>query len=343
MRNGKGYLLPLLLLTVAAGAFVGTGCNKSDGIDNETVIRTPYGVYFSDRLGALYNTNDGKAFKTVFPTDGYSARAISTSGVNILWIKNNLHVSSDDGLNFNPSRIGGALLNPNPAANWSSMILDVPRHDRIYVATTTGTTNGVAYSENHGITWQDDISWAVSGVAPQSFAETKDGRLYALDNNGPRLFERLNKLAAWTEVTMNTALPPATYQLSHFNNTLVAADVNGAGGVFFSNDYGVNWYNYPGIPTNQEIFSINAPFEQVLLAGTDSAGIYRLNGNSFEPSNNGLAPFTKVYGIVGKQDMYKNEKIIQYVYIATSNGIFRSEDLGQNWTLVRPGDFRTIY
>ena len=80
-----------------------------------------------------------------------------------------------------------------------------------------------------------------------------------------------------------------------------------------------------------------------LASLNDSQGIFRLVGNSFVPSNNGLVPFTTVYGIVGKQDTYKNNVVRQFVYIATNKGIFRSEDLGQNWTLVRPGDFRTLY
>jgi len=347
MRSGKLYFLHTIILTVVIGSLIATGCRKENGIDNNKVVRTPYGLYFSDRLGAMYNTNDGKTFRVVFPTDGYNARAIATSGNNILWIKNNLHVSADNGLNFNPGRLStSGLVTPSPQAKWQNMILDVPSQGRVYMA-TANSTNGVAWSENNGITWDDDAAPAweggLSGLSIQSFSQLKNGELYAMDNSGPRLFMRKQKTDPWKEVVMVTPPPAGKCYLSHFNNALIAVDVTGAGGIFYSDDFGLNWTNYAGVPSNQELFSVAAPLDQVLLAGTDSAGIYRLVGDTFQASNNGLMPFTKVYGIVGKQDIYKNEVIKQFVYIATSNGVFRSEDLGQNWTLVRPGDIRVIY
>ena len=347
MRSGKLYSLHTILLTVVTGSLIGTACRKENGIVNNNVIRTPYGVYFSDRLGAMYNTNDGKTFRVIFPTDGYNARAITTSGTNILWIKNNLHVSADNGLNFNPARKNAGLITPAPTANWQSMILDVPSHGSVYMAASNvgSTANGVAVSQDNGVSWQDDVPFAdgVTGLSMQSFTQLKNGELYAMDNNGPQLFVKKLQTDAFKQVTMVVPPPAGRYYLSHFNNALIAVDQTGAGGIYYSNDGGLNWTTYAGTYNNQEVFSVVAPLDQVLLAGTDSAGILRLVGDSFQPSNNGLQPFTKVYGIVGKQDTYKNDAIRQYIYIATNNGVFRSEDLGQNWTLVRPGDTRVIH
>ena len=343
MKSGKWYLLHTILLTVAAGSLIGTGCRKSVDFDNNNVIRTPYGLYFSDKLGAMYNTNDGKSFKLVFPTDGVAARSIITSGNNLLWIKTNLHVSENNGSNFNPAKLGSPAVLVTPMANerWQSMMLNVPSHNTIYVAATP-SANGVIVSKDNGETWEEDNWGTFSGLSIQSFTQLKNGNLYALDNNGPEIYERLGAGLPWSKINATSPLPAGKYFLSHFNNALVAADANGAG-IFYSNDGGMNWASYAGIPGNQEIYSVAAPLEQVLLAGTDSAGVYRLVGNTFQPSNNGLEPFTKVYGIVGKQDTYKNNVITQFVYIATSKGLFRSDDLGQNWTLVRPGDIRAIY
>jgi hypothetical protein len=343
MKYGKGYLLPILLFSVVTGSLLGGGCRKENDPQNNTVIRTPYGVYFSDRLGALYNTNDGKAFKSVFPTDGYSPRSIiATSGDNILWIKKNLHVSADNGENFNPASLKLKYLMPDSLSNWMNLILDVPSFGRVYVA-TPNSAKGIAISKDHGITWEDDGAASVVTSGVQSFAQLTNGKLYALDNTSSTVYEQVSAPSPWTAVAPVTPLPAGRFHMTRFNNNLVAADYNGAGGVYYSNNGGVDWFSYPGMPTNQEIYAISAPFDQVLLAGTDSAGVYRLNGTSFEPSNNGLQPFTKVYGFAGKQDTYKNDRIIQYIYIATNNGIFRSEDLGRNWVLVRPGDFRAIY
>ena len=338
MKSGKWYFLHIILFTVITGSLTGTGCRTENGIFNENVINTPYSLYFSDKLGAMYNTNNGKAYKIIFPTDGYKARALTTSGKNIIWVKNNLHLSADNGLNFNPTNY-----TVSTQANWQSLVLDVPSHKRVYLASSAGN-NGVEYSTDNGITWQADPSWgSISGVTVQSFAQLKNGKLYAIDNNGPRIFERLSETAVWAEVTMATPMPPGTYYLSHFNNALIAADVTGAGGLFYSNDGGLNWAPYAGLPNNQQILSAAGPLDQVLLAGLDSTGIYRLEGNTFVPANKGLEPFTSVYGIVGKQDIYKNQVIRQYVYIATNKGLFRSEDLGRNWVLMRGGDYRALY
>lgn len=345
MRPGKCYFLYIAIFTLAIGAFFGTGCKKFDGIDNNKVVRTPYGLYFSDNLGSLYNTNDGKAFKFVFPGDGVASRTLVVSGDNIIIAKYNVKlfpdatvfVSADAGLNFNPRAYSGA-----PNAVWQSMMLDVPSHDRVYLASTKG--QGVEFSQDHGVTWEPDISFESPGPTTiESFAQLNNGKLYALDNNGPHIYERATKVAQWKEVTMTTALPNGgRYYLAHFNDALIAASYNG-GGVYSSTDGGVTWVQYGGIPSGQKILSAGGPLDQVLLAGTDSAGIYRLVGDSFQPSNNGLLQNTSVYSIVGKQETFKNNVVRQFVYIATSKGLYRSEDLGKNWTAVRPGDMRLAY
>jgi hypothetical protein len=147
-------------------------------------------------------------------------------------------------------------------------------------------------------------------------------------------------------VSAATGLPAGTeWYLSHSNNTLLAADYTGAQGVYYSDDGGVTWKAYSGLPTSQEELSCASPLDQVVLAGTDSMGIYRLDPTtgSFVASNNGLKPFTSVYGITGKQDTYKNGVIKRYVYITTNFGLFRSEDMGRNWVLMKTGDMRAIW
>ena len=347
MRSGKGYILHIMLLSVAVSGFFGTGCKKENGIVNNNVILTPYGVYFVDRLGALYNTNDGKAYKIIFPSDGVPARAVATSGKNLMWIKyssiinpqgSTLFLSSNNGVNFN--RTNDTLL---PAITWQNQILDVPSFGLLYVASTKGKS--VEFSEDNGLTWQTDATFgSASGFSIQSFTQTKNGKLYGLDYNTLRLFEKPDKVNGWTEIFAVNPLPAGgVYQIGHFNDGLVAADLNGANGVYYSTDAGKNWSQYPGLPNNHKIFMTASPHDQVLLAGLDSIGIYRLAGGEFVPSNNGLEPNTSVYSIAAKQDIYKNGVIKQYIYIATNKGLFRSEDLGQNWVLMRAGNFRNVY
>ena len=42
-------------------------------------------------------------------------------------------------------------------------------------------------------------------------------------------------------------------------------------------------------------------------------------------------------------NIYKNEAVRDYVFAATSKGLYRSDDLGQNWIKVRDGNYITVY
>lgn len=342
MRYNK-YYSSLLLVVVAALAV--SSCTRNNGIDNNKVIRTPYTVLFIDNAGVPIRTNDGVLFTDMNGPQGSSLsipkRAITPSGnSNIIYILKNLFVNTDNGKSRNWN---ARNFNVNPACNWASMLLDVPAHSAVYLASTQG--NGVEFSIDNGSNWQTDTRFSQApGASIQSFAFTPAGQLYGLDATGAGVYVLPNQNAGWSQVGSSPGFPASNaWYLTNFNNTLVAADRSGPGGVYHSDDNGNTWSAFTGIPGNQEILSCAAPLGQTLLAGTDSAGIYRLVGNNFVPSNNGLEPFTSVYGITGKQDTYKSGVIKRYVYITTSRGLYRSEDLGQNWISMKPGDLRAIW
>lgn len=332
----KSYLF-LTFAACSAAALMLQGCDKENAIDNETVVTRPYSLYVADNQGSLLNTNNGETFNIVFPPDGVVPRSIVTSKTNLLWIKQNVHLSEDNGLNFNPT-----YTNARPQALWQQMALNVPSHNRVYVASTEG--NGVVFSEDNGKTWKVDDQWdgGPAGVSINSFTQLQNGMLFAHDIANQALYKRNGAGGMWTAVTMN-GLPGAAFYLSHFGNTLVLTDYLGVDGAWYSTDEGQNWQQYTGLPVGQELFATYAPFEQTLLVGVDSLGIYRLQGTQFVPASAGLETHTSVHGITAKDDIYKNGQVKRYVYISTSQGLYRSYDLGVNWTLMKPGSFSAIY
>lgn len=335
-----------LLHTLTLGALLSItlfSCKKENGIDNDTVVKKPYGLYVTSEKGELISTNNGDDYTTVFPVDGYATRSLATTSKGIVWIKANLFVSLDNGKSFNPKIT--VSLPPTPTTPWQNMLLSALDQERIYVTSTLD--KGIFYSDNNGSSWSPDPNWeiGVTGGDISSFTQLKNGVIYSRSNsNGGALYKKDNKTSNWNIVTQTAPMLPSngTYYLSHFDNTLLATDVFGVNGVYFSNDGGQSWKQYPGLPA-RKLYSTQAPFDQVLLVGTDSMGVYRLQSGQFVPSNNGMPINATVYGIVGKNNIYKNGANKQFIYIATDQGLYRSEDLGQNWVMVKPGSYRSVY
>lgn len=307
-----------------------SGCRKENGIDNNNVISTPYALFFADSEGSIYKTNDGNTFSQVTYSDGYSPRSLLITGNHILMVKHNVFLSKDDGRNFNPVDTAA-----NKDVPWQNLMLDVPSHNRIYLASTE--LYSVKYSEDKGMTWVADEKWdtaIINNYTPmvQSFAQTQDNNLFAWSNKDTVLFKRTGAGEEWKKVNINSGLPASNrWRLGSFANQLLLTDTAGLLGVRYSNDGGLNWNQYLGLPTTRRVLSVAAPFDETLLVGTDSLGMYRLEGGLLIPSNNGLDDYTSVYGFAAKKDFYKVGVEKKYVYAATSTGLYRSEDNGRNW------------
>ncbi len=216
-----------------------SACRRSNGIDNNNVIQTPFSLYFSDTAGALFNSNDGSTYsKLVFPPDGKSCRAITTSGPNILWAKTHLYYSNNNGKNFNLdydtlaqfSRLNciGSIVGLN-----QSMLVTYPQWDnRVYTMSASQDAGrnwlGLMYSDNYG----NPRTWALDGyfdtlgvggmpVRMRSITMLANGTLCGLAYSGPafgdnyhnRNFVRKGKddnvyANRWKEVTANPDIIP---------------------------------------------------------------------------------------------------------------------------------------
>lgn len=343
----KSYLFILSSVVILAAGMA--SCKKENGIDNDNVLKKPYSLYIGDDMGSVLNTNTGDSFKTIFMPDGFATRAIITSGHNILFVKGNVHMSDDNGRNFNLSDtsvnffylgLDGLLGIKN--IQWQSIIWNATDHDRIYLAIRNN--KGIKVSRDTGKTWQVDTLWdeGIGNDMVTSITQLKNGTMFAYNVTNDSLYKKDNKDDRWSWVNQKALLPSAPFYLTAYNNALVATDVTGMNGIYYSDNGGENWSSYSGLPSTA-LLSTAAPFGQTLLVGTYGQGIYRLQGNQFVPSNFGLDDHTSVYSIIGKNDVYKNGINTKYVYIATDKGLYRSADLGQNWVQVLPGSFVTVY
>jgi hypothetical protein len=256
-----------------------------------------------------------------------------------------------DNYNFNSISDGFGV---QAASNtpWQSMLLNVPDHDRVYMA--GNVPGGVIYSDSSGKrnTWQKDPNWApalvgnLPSISVTSFTLLADGTLIGFDHTNSRIFKRSGRNGQWQETSPISGLPTGgKFFLSHVNNTVVLGDSTGTNGVWFSTDFGATWAQYTNLPQGAQVTCMVAPFERLLLIGTSSHGIYMapLNSSQLQNVSAGLNQTINVRALSAKSDFYKNNQVIEYVYAATDFGLYRSMDIGRNWILVRKGNYVSVY
>ena len=368
MRRSSLYLIAGVL---AIAAVTLNSCKKVNGINNNQVIETPYSLYAADSAGTLYNSNDGKTFTVMFTPDGFPSHAICTADTNLLWVKKNVYISENNGVSYNhafnhaydsagiqtpftpfPVDVNGDSIYLN-----QTMIINLAGWDRTYVLSSDPAyynTLGIAFSDKEGIlgSWLTELYYDTINIQPPyritTFTQLKNGTAFALDARTNKMIYRQNKGTWWTAnpaATLLPGLPKCVYTLGHYNNELIAIDNTGFNGAFYSDDSGVTWLPFTGLPNNVPLLCCYSPFEQVCMVGTKGKGVYILNPNihTFQADNNGLGINALVHNITAKENIYKNNTSQQYIYLATNSGIYQSVDGGQNWVLDYKGNFINIY
>ena len=222
MRKSPLYLALALLVIISVGVYSCT--KKVSGISNNQVVETPFSLYFSDTAGALYSSNDGKTIRaTIFKADGYPSKAICVAGENLLFGKNNLYISSNNGVNFNHSFDSFGTY-PGVACNGldfnlnQSMMIEIPAWNRVYTITTedwAGNYLGLRYSLYQGAlgSWytegrpDTDGNFGSYGGSPYTVTMTsltmlKNSVLCGYDGLHNRNFYKTQDIL-WKEVTAN--------------------------------------------------------------------------------------------------------------------------------------------
>lgn len=365
----KNNLFHSLLLLSAL--VIGSCAKTTNTINNSQVIETPYSLYFTDTAGTLFNSTDGKTTKVVVAADGQPARCIFDLSGNLLTAKNSLYVSNNNGINFNAS-YPASFVQSIPRLNIRGRQFDLNQSMAIsptgwsnhaYIATrdpSPANYFGIAWNASGGTygTWVLENYYDSPQVhhfgtlKVTSFTELENGTVVGYDGRNRGGFYRVNLNSKWQEMYNSSgddplAVPdsPSFFSLGHIKNRMILIDNYGLNGAKYSDDMGINWNSYPGLPLNTPLISISAPFEQTCLIGTDSAGLYKLNVNTdqFELVLNGLTANMIIRGITFKENIYKNGLHRQYIYLATNQGIYQSSDMGVNWTRTVPGNFVAIY
>lgn len=333
-------LLGGLLLTSLAA------CKKSNNIgqDNDSVISTPHTVLAGTDQGWIVKTNDGKSFNGIFPSDGRAIEMISAAGPNILILKSQLFLSDNGGTNFNP-----ITYNKYNKKSWRNWVMDCPAHKRVYMASNEG--NGVAYSSDSGRTWINDANWQANtspSIRMTSFGQFVSGAVFAFNDEYNALFRRDGVDGAWNAVTIQGVFPsPSAYFLVTNAADLYIVDYNGLGGAWFSSNEGTTWTKFgQGMLPNagvEKMVGASSGATGTIAVATNKDVYFASKDRSFEKANTGLDIGTEVYGITSKYNVYKNGNWINFLYLATSKGMYRSDDNGYTWDKVSFDSFNKPY
>lgn len=325
--------------------FTLNACQKYNQIDNTRTIKTPYTLLIGTYDGAMYKTNDALYFNTFLHVDQTAIRQILVADSSICYIKRNFYYSKDDGKSFQATNLNVVpyldlfyeYYIPNPAV-----------YDKNTKNVYLCTTNGIAVSSDLGATFTADNNWSPS--PPASFAKMRsltqldNGKLYLMGDSASQYIKNGN--GPWTLVNQTQKLPTDTtvWYVEHSHDTLFAIDFYNKSGIFYSADEGVSWNACSGLPKKREILFGNRPFgSEAFYVGLDSAGLYRLNGATFEATGAGLPWTAKVTFIEGKRVVYRTDVMKYYLFCSTDQGLFISESSdGKDWKLLRNGMFSTL-
>lgn len=345
MNMLKRKLSPNILLSAMALALM-TGCIKTNNIgqDNDNVILTPHAVLAGTDNGWIVKTNDGRTFNSVFPPDGSPVHMITAAGPNVLVLKSQLYLSDNGGVNFNP--ITYNKYKPQP---WRDWVLNSPMHNRIYMSSTEG--RGVAFSADSGRTWEVDAEWenfTSPNLRISSFAQLTNGSVYAFSDESNALYRRDNPASVWSPVLTEGNFPaPSSFFVVANTTDLFLVDYRGIGGAYYSLDEGRTWARYGDgelpLGVGKKFVSAASSLPGKLAIATEDDVYFATPYSSFEKANTGLDEGTKIYAITSKYNRYKGGHISTFLYMATSKGMYRSDDGGFSWDKVSFNEYNKTY
>lgn len=338
---------PYLFLFVVSLALLGSGCKKYNQIDNSGTVKTPYTLFMGGFYGALHKTNDGLYFNNLFPTDNSCIRQIIVADSNILYLKENLYVSQNEGKSF---QVCNQNVIPYVDAFYKYYFPNTGLYNKSERKVYICVENGLEVSTDLGKTFSAETNWASpfpGGKMPTSVTLTNNGTMYLMvDSNDQFVKLPGGQWAAVAQDGVND-LPTDTTQwyVSKSNDTLFAVDFNGRNGIYYSTNFGSDWSTIAGIPKKRKILFAHQPeFSNNFYVGIDSGGMYRLDGTNFffNSVGAGIPWSAKVSFVEGKRIIYRTDVIRNYLYAATDEGLFISETGGLDWRLLRSGSYSTL-
>jgi hypothetical protein len=261
-----------------------SGQNLFAGLDSS-------GVFMSTLSGASWTTlNTGLTNHNVWTlafdgsnlyagTNGGGAYVSTNNGGNWTAVNNGItgtlfiHSLATSGSYVLAAAPFGAFRTSDGGTTWTKITTGLTNSDVMTFAVSesnlfAGTLGGVFASTNNGTNWSPakaglttNIVFALTAAAGNLYAATSPSGLFLSTNNG----------TSWTS-TANNLGTKVVHCLASSGSTVFAGNDSG---VYISTNNGGNWVHVnDGLPANAQVHSLTVT-SSYLLAGTDSAGVWK--------------------------------------------------------------------
>ncbi len=275
------------------------------------------GKALSDGIGGgVYRSTDGGNSWTEFSSGliNSSVRSLAVS------FNGDLFAGTSVGGIFSRSSAGSNWIQSNNGLNSISLNILRARADGTLFA---GTTSGVYYSKDGAASWTQSINGLVD-LDIETLGIHPNGDVYCGD--GEKIYRSTDDGNFWSNVTSNLPGGEVEVQGITFNSAGDVFLATAESGVIRSTDNGQSWsFINNGLP-DLDVRTLATNSNDVLFA-SNGVSVYRStdDGENWVEINNGLTDTDIVEFAIGQNDV-----LLGATY---SDGIFRSTNNGNDWTL----------
>jgi hypothetical protein len=343
----------IVLAALVVAMLATTACVKqpTEPIDNTGTLLAPYTLLVGSTNNSLYKTNDGISFDFIKPGGGSWSQSVMAVDTNIVFVNNSINVGSGMRLPFYApqTQTGFPVLIKNGTIykqGYPNMSFYDAANKNAYVCGLFELRE----SNATGIvgTWNASPFTGTVPATPTSVAKTANGDVFTWTIGG-KLYKKTGGLGNFTQVTITTAPPTAAgqfYFLSAVEDKLLLSDYTNTAGIYYSTNGGVTWSILAGIPLGNDVtFGKGMQYTNQYFTALDTIGLYRWDygNNILVREGLDLPKNIRIYDMVSKRNVYRTGLSKIYYYLATDQGLYKSDNDGNNWTMIKSGEYSALY
>jgi hypothetical protein len=325
-----------------------SACEKIDPQDNAPTISVPYALFVGGIEGQLWKTNDGVNFDRWYQSGSSFSNELFVADTNIIHIKQKVSVGRGV-FPYYPTPVNSFTPLTNPVSAEKPSQMNIACHDKSNKLVWCCSNPTLVYTDDNGKNWKQYVSPPpVVNMGVLTSVITLDNDYTIALNIANKLFFNNTGLPTTAFAACNTTVAPlfpATFTtagvpdwaLAKDGNTAWVIDENGNYQPYFSTNNAANFTQSSGLPNKRRVnMAKEVEITGDFYVGTDSAGLFRLNNttNTFQRIATGLPQNLRIWDIEGKRNTYLTGETKDYIYLATDQGLYISENNGNEWRLI---------